>query len=62
MDIGGRGMGVGDDANPAINRPVVEIEEALRLAVRHHVATLRIMRETCLFGNCSRALASGRLS
>ena len=42
MHIGGRDMRIGNDGMAAIHRAMVEIEEALRLAVPHHVATLGI--------------------
>ena len=35
-------MCVGDDTEPPIDGAVVEVEEALRLAVAHHVAAVRI--------------------
>jgi hypothetical protein len=45
MHIGGRDMGVGDDRKLAIHRAVIEVEEALRLAVTHHVAAVGIGSE-----------------
>src|SRR5207245_9657644 len=42
MHVGGCSVGIGDDAEPAINGTVVEIEEALRLALTHHVAGIWI--------------------
>src|ERR1700750_2676904 len=42
VDIGRCGLGVGDDAKPAVDGSMVEIEKALRLAIAYHVAGLRI--------------------
>ena len=42
MHVGRRRVGIGNDAETAVHRPVVEVEEALRLAVAHHVAGIRI--------------------
>src|SRR2546425_4093482 len=42
MHVGGCSVGIGDDAEPAINGTVIEIEEALRLALAHHVAGIWI--------------------
>ena len=42
MDIGRCGMGVGNDGQIAVDRAMIEIEEALGLAVAHHVAGLGV--------------------
>lgn len=42
MHIGRCCIGVGDDAVPAIDGAVIEIEKPLWLAVAHHVTALRI--------------------
>lgn len=42
MHIGRRDVDIGDDGQLSIHRAVVEIVEALRLAVAHHIAAFRI--------------------
>ncbi len=42
VDVGGRGVGVGDDGVAPVHRAMVEVEEALGLALADHVAGLRI--------------------
>ncbi len=42
MDVPGGDMSVSDDPEPAIDRSVIEIEEALWLAIAHHIASIRI--------------------
>ncbi len=42
MHIGRRHMGVGDDGMAAIDRAMIEVKEALGLAVAHHVTAVRI--------------------
>ncbi|MNT05749.1 hypothetical protein D3C72_1403820 [compost metagenome] len=42
MHIGRGDMGIGDDGVSAVHRAVVKIEEALRLAVAHHITAVGI--------------------
>ncbi|MBB4274460.1 hypothetical protein GGE12_002236 [Rhizobium mongolense] len=45
-------MGVGDDRKLAVHRAVIEVEEALRLAVTHHVALSGSVRDTLVSFTC----------
>jgi hypothetical protein len=42
MHAGGRDVAVGDDAELAVHGPMIQIEKALRLALAHHIAGVRI--------------------
>ena len=59
MHIGGGGVGIGDDPQSAIHRAMIEIEEALGLALAHHIAGILVGPADLGLFHCG--LALGRL-